>query len=197
MCSGGGRLPLAGELLPLHVGPDLLGHVRRPDRRAAEDRLHGVRATLEVDRVAPERFLRLRHVSPFSSGGRPRPAPRAEGINTIGTRGKKQKTPPLGGCPPRADIPPTGTGAQRPVNAGITSRANQRSCSLNSLGESPSAQWTMKSSSPGYFASIDLMPSITCCGGPQNHAFCWMPSASVGMRAGAPGVPHVRPCSSA
>src|SRR6185503_18121760 len=91
----------------------------------------------------------------------------------------------------------SGGRAQRFVNAGITSRANQRSCSLKSLGERPSAQWTMKSSSPGYFASIDLMPSITCCGGPQNHAFCWMPSASVGMRAGAPGVPHVRPCSSA
>ena len=86
---------------------------------------------------------------------------------------------------------------QRPAKAGITSRANQRSCSLNSFGDSPSAQWIMKSSSPGYLASIDLMPSMTCAGGPQNHAFWAMPSASEGVRAGAPGEPHVRPCSSA
>src|SRR5262245_39798408 len=83
------------------------------------------------------------------------------------------------------------------VNAGITSFANQRSWSENSRTCRPSAQWTMKSSRPGYLASIDLMPSITWDGGPQNHAFCWMPSASDGTRAGAPGVPHVLPCSSA
>jgi len=29
----------------------------------------------------------------------------------------------------------------------------------------------MKLSSPGYFASIDLMPSMTSFGVPQNHAF--------------------------
>src|SRR5207249_11581997 len=91
----------------------------------------------------------------------------------------------------------TAVGSERVWNAGITSSANQRSCSLNSLADRPSAQWTMKSSSAGYFAAIDLIPSITCDGGPQNHAFCWMPSASDGTRAGAPGVPHVRPCSSA
>ena len=67
----------------------------------------------------------------------------------------------------------------------MTSLANQRSCSLNSSGGRPSAQWIMKSSSPGYFASIDLMPSMTCLGGPQNHAFCWMPSRRLGVRAGA------------
>ena len=55
----------------------------------------------------------------------------------------------------------------------------------------------MKCSRPGYFASIDLMPSMTCFGGPQNQAFCFTPSASVGTVAGAPGVPQVRPCSSA
>ena len=42
----------------------------------------------------------------------------------------------------------------------------------------------MKSSSPGYFASIDLMPSMTSFGGPQNHAFCLTPSASLGTLAG-------------
>ena len=52
--------------------------------------------------------------------------------------------------------------AHRFLNAGITSLANQRSCSWNSFGPSPSAQWIMKCSRPGYFASIDLMPSMTC-----------------------------------
>src|SRR6185437_2588942 len=83
------------------------------------------------------------------------------------------------------------------AKAGITSRANQRSCSSNSAGDRPSAQWTMKSSIPGYFSSIDLIPSITCCGEPQNHAFCCTPSRNDGILAGAPGVPQVRPCSSA
>src|SRR5258706_5219023 len=83
------------------------------------------------------------------------------------------------------------------LNAGITSLANQVSCSLNSLGGRPSAQWIMKCSNPGYLSAIDLMPSITCAGGPQNQAFCSTPSRSDGVRAGAPGVPQVRPCSSA
>ena len=55
------------------------------------------------------------------------------------------------------------------LNAGITSLANQRNCSLNSPGPIPSAQWIMKLSSPGYFPSIDLMPSITSFGVPQNR----------------------------
>ena len=50
---------------------------------------------------------------------------------------------------------------------------------------------------PGYLASIDLIPSMTSAGGPQNQAFCLTPSRIDGMRAGAPGVPQVRPCSSA
>src|ERR1700738_1489448 len=83
------------------------------------------------------------------------------------------------------------------LNAGITSLANQVSWSLNSLGGRPSAQRIMKFSSPGYFSAIDLMPSITCAGGPQNQAFCSTPSRSEGVRAGAPGTPQVRPCSSA
>src|SRR6516162_11347778 len=87
--------------------------------------------------------------------------------------------------------------AQPRLNAGMTSLANHLSCSLNSWGGNPSAQWIIKSSRPGYFASIDLIPSITCDGGPQNQAFCCTPSASEGTRAGAPGVPQVRPSSSA
>src|SRR2546426_9221435 len=121
--------------------------------------------------------------------------------------GRKRKNTIPWGSSDVGEIPGWGIGGvsglapgarhQRVWNAGITSRANQRSCSLNSLGGRPSAQWIMKSSSPGYFASTDLIPSMTCGGGPQNQAFCWMPSVSVGTRAGAPGVPHVRPCSSA
>src|SRR5262249_16405390 len=57
------------------------------------------------------------------------------------------------------------------LNAGITSLANQMSCSLNSLGGRPSAQWTMKFSSPGYLSATDLMPSMTCARAPQTHAF--------------------------
>src|SRR6516165_1609404 len=83
------------------------------------------------------------------------------------------------------------------LNAGITSLANQRSCSLNSWGGNPSAQWIIKFSRPGYFASTDLMPAITSAGGPQNQAFCATPSFSNGVRAAAPGEPQTRPCSSA
>jgi hypothetical protein len=36
------------------------------------------------------------------------------------------------------------------ANAGITSRANQASCSLNSFGPMPSAQWIIIWSRPGY-----------------------------------------------
>src|SRR5947207_8387866 len=57
----GVRLPLA-EPLPLHVGPELLGHHGRPDRAAAEDLLHRVLAALEADCVPAERLPSLRHV---------------------------------------------------------------------------------------------------------------------------------------
>src|SRR5204863_5687968 len=80
---------------------------------------------------------------------------------------------------------------QARLKAGITSLANQRNCSMNSAGDRPSAQWTMKSSRPGYLASIDLIPSMTSEGLPQNQAFCFTPSRNVGMVAGAPGVPQV------
>src|SRR2546430_4041353 len=79
------------------------------------------------------------------------------------------------------------------LSAGITSLANQMSCSLNSLGGRPSVQWIMKFSSPGYLSATDLMPSMTCAGGPQNQAFCATPSRSEGTPAGAPGVPQGRP----
>src|SRR5438445_9425000 len=97
------------------------------------------------------------------------------GIPTTGTRAWKVKIPSLG-CFPRGGNTPLGystrwvVGAQRGWNAGITSRANQRSCSLNSFAGRPSAQWLMTSSRPGYLAAIDLITSITCDGGLQNHA---------------------------
>src|SRR5882724_9391133 len=80
--------------------------------------------------------------------------------------GDQTKNPTGRGPLPRAEIPPTRMvvprrEAAQPRNAGITSRANQGSCSLNAFGGRPSAQWIMKSSSPGYFASIDLIPSMT------------------------------------
>ena len=56
--------------------------------------------------------------------------------------------------------PPYRTFRQPRLNAGMTSLANHLSCSLNSSGGNPSAQWIMKSSRPGYFASIDLIPSM-------------------------------------
>src|SRR2546430_946511 len=68
---------LLGESLPLHVAPDLLRHLGEADGRRAHHGLHGVLATLEVDRVAAKRQLLLRHaVYPPSSGcGIRRPAP--------------------------------------------------------------------------------------------------------------------------
>src|SRR5581483_7083667 len=59
---------LLGQPLPLHVRPDLLGHLRRPDGLAAHDRLERVVAALEVDRVAAERRLLFGH-SPFLPRG--------------------------------------------------------------------------------------------------------------------------------
>ena len=47
------------ELLPLHVDPELLRHLGRPDRRAAEHRLQRVVRALEADREPAERFLPL------------------------------------------------------------------------------------------------------------------------------------------
>src|SRR5262249_59095840 len=55
-------LPLA-ELLPLHVGPDLLGHLRGADRAAAEHGLERVLAALEADVIPTDRLLALRHVA--------------------------------------------------------------------------------------------------------------------------------------
>src|SRR5262245_66672374 len=82
-------LLLAGELLPLHVAPDLLGHLGGADGRRTHHGFHGVLAALEVDRVATERLL-LRHALSAQSRqcGIRRPAPpvRAEGI-IAGLRG--------------------------------------------------------------------------------------------------------------
>src|SRR5207249_5562002 len=85
----GAASALAGELLPLHVGPDLLRHLGRPDRRASEDGLDGVLTSLEVDRVPPERLLPLRHDLPSSLLGRARHPGFPGGITTTGTRGGK------------------------------------------------------------------------------------------------------------
>src|SRR5947208_1176845 len=71
-----------------------------------------------------------------------------------------------------------------PLNAGMMSRAKRLSWSLNSAAGRPSAQWIRKSSSPGYLASIDLMPSTTSAGVPQNQAFCFTPSRIDGILAG-------------
>ena len=67
-----------------------------------------------------------------------------------GLRGReKRKIQSLGGLHEGKTTPwgytPWGSPSpqRRPVKAGITSRANQRSCSLNSAGGMPSAQWIM------------------------------------------------------
>src|SRR5262245_63066162 len=51
------RSALRRETLPLHVAPQLLGHLGWADRRGAEQRFQAVRAALEADRVASERLL--------------------------------------------------------------------------------------------------------------------------------------------
>src|SRR5215510_2405554 len=88
-----GGLLLAGELLPLDVAPDLLGHLGGADGRRPHHGLHGVLAALEVDRVATERLL-LRHAlsPPSRECGIRRPAPpvRAEGI-IAGLRGSARE----------------------------------------------------------------------------------------------------------
>src|SRR5438034_4570492 len=57
---------------------------------------------------------------------------------------------PLPRAPQHASSQMTQMGPyRRPANAGMTSRANQASCSLNSLGGMPSAQWIIMCSRPG------------------------------------------------
>src|SRR2546422_2428022 len=130
-------LPLA-ELLPLDVRPDLLRHDRRSDRVAAEHGLERVLAALEADGITAERLLRLRHVPSSSVVVSPRRS--VGGITTTCTRAKKQKTPRVGALSRRRKYPLPVRPERRaqPRKAGITSRANQRSCSLNSFGGSPS-----------------------------------------------------------
>src|ERR1700730_13935902 len=68
-----------------------------------------------------------------------------KGENTIPRGSPRGRDYPVG-VYPRGGPPP---GPQRPTKAGITSRANHRSCSLNSAGGMPSDQWIMHWSRPG------------------------------------------------
>src|SRR5215831_2322476 len=114
-------LLLAGELLPLDVAPDLLGHLGGADGRRAHHGLHRVLASLEVDRVTTERLLLCHSLSPPSSEcGIRRPAPPvgprvlspgyegAQGKNTIprgpSTRGRYRE----GVYPPGVSNRPSG-----------------------------------------------------------------------------------------
>src|SRR4029453_18974983 len=51
------RSALRRETLPLHVAPQLLGHLGWTNRLGAEQRFQAVRTALEADRVASESFL--------------------------------------------------------------------------------------------------------------------------------------------
>src|SRR5262245_2911691 len=55
--SAGLSSALRRETLPLHVAPELLGHLGRTDRLGAEQRFQAVRAALKADRVTSERQL--------------------------------------------------------------------------------------------------------------------------------------------
>src|SRR3954469_690811 len=145
------------------------GPIGEPPNTSSMESLH----PLKLIEYPPNAFLvPFAMFPPLVSGSLPGFS-NTQGITTTRTRGEKQKTPPVGALRRRENTP-SGYRDQ-PPKAGITSRANQRSCSLNSFGGIPSAQWIMKWSRPGYFFSIDLMPSMTCDGGPTNHAFCWIP----------------------
>ena len=63
---------------------------------------------------------------------------------------------------------------------------------------SPPAESSATVTAPASAVTTTSWPaSMTSPGGPQNQAFCATPSRSEGTPAGAPGVPQVRPCSSA
>jgi hypothetical protein len=87
---------------------------------------------------------------------RPAPPDPAEGIIARLRGSAREKYNPWGvsheGKLRGGGMSPPG-GYPRVVNAGITSRANQASCSLNSFGPMPSAQWIIIWSRPGYFSS--------------------------------------------
>src|SRR5215467_10001034 len=129
-------LLLAGELLPLDVAPDLLGHLGGADGRRAHHGLHRVLASLEVDRVATERLLLCHSLSPPSSEcGIRRPAPPvgprvlspcyegAQGKNTIprgpSTRGRYR----VGVYPPGVSDAPSPGRRRRASRRGRTKRA--------------------------------------------------------------------------
>src|SRR5205085_1880888 len=100
---------LAGELLALHVDPQLLGHLGGPDGRAAEDRLQRIRGALEVDREPTEWLLRrrFRHLSPSSSwcGAAPHTTP---GVLLPHLRGEVRKKHHPWGSRREPNIPPEG-----------------------------------------------------------------------------------------
>ena len=57
---------------------------------------------------------------------------------------------------------------------------------MNVRGGTPSGQWSMTWSSPGYFASYSRISAMQSAGEPTIQAFCSTPSRSRGARAGAP-----------
>src|SRR5207244_10554053 len=110
---GPARLLLA-DALPFHVRPDLLRHLRRADGLVTHDRLQRVAATLEVDRIAAERHLLLRHsVSSLRRLGCGGPARRLpiwpRVLCTHSEGGKREKYYPWG-LPTRGKLPGGGMG---------------------------------------------------------------------------------------
>src|SRR4029453_15751072 len=168
----GARRLLLRELLPLHVGPDLLGHLRGPDRRGAHHGLEAVAAALEVDRKTTEPLFPFRHAPSslrvmwprvLGCAARRLPIrPRVLSRDHEGAQGKNTIPggAPTGGKLPGGGIPPGGFRYRRAVSAGITSRANQASCSLNSFGPIPSPQGITISPSPDHFAPNTLTPPM-------------------------------------
>src|SRR5262249_7721207 len=97
---------LLRQLLLLHVGPDPLRHLGRADGLGAHDVFERVAAALEVDRVATERHLLLRHSGSsvaIGCGGPRCPAPPHPAGGDYGRtpRGRKAKNTTRGGVPTR------------------------------------------------------------------------------------------------
>src|SRR5206468_876080 len=107
-------LPLA-ELLPLHVGPELLGHDRGSDRAAAENGLERVLAAFEADVITAERLLALRHV-PSSFRRCEPPASSSPGYYYHMYEGRETKNP-TGGASPPTEIYPLPLYAELPRSA--------------------------------------------------------------------------------
>src|SRR5678815_4270503 len=108
----GARRLLLRELLPLHVGPDLLGHLRGPDRRGAHHGLEAVAAALEVDRITTERLLPFRHapsslrvIWPRVLGCAARRLPIRPRVLSRDHEGAQGKNTIPGGSPTRGKLP--------------------------------------------------------------------------------------------